>query len=157
MHQAAALYQPIISARIRTVLKREAASNGGLKNFAHELGEDYDKVWHQANRGQGVLADLIVTLTRAGFDEPLRIIADAAGVDITPKVKFLRKARGPAKPVRATALELHHSCSVVTAEIEKALVDGSFDDKDRDRVAVALHRLRIKMAEIEARMAGGKP
>ena len=154
MQQAAPVHQAIVSEKIRVILKREAAANGGLRDMAHDIGEGYGKVWNQANRGQGILADLIVALARHGFDEPLRIVASAAGHDLTPKIKFLRAARSPAKPVRSTALELHHSCSVVTEAIETALVDGSFDDKDRDRVGAALYGLRKKMAEIEAKIQG---
>jgi hypothetical protein len=140
---------------VRVSVKRLASNNGGLAKFTREHGLPYKRTWERVNRNQGDLLDLLVVLAQEGIDEPLRIAADASGHDLTPKIKFLRTGRGPAKPVRSTALELHHSCSVVTEAIEQALVDGSFDDRDRDRVGAALHGLRKKMAEIEARIQGG--
>ena len=146
--------QTNITENVRVSIKRLASNNGGLASFMRGIGQPYKKTWERVNRNQGDLIDLIVALAQEGIDEPLRIAADASGHDLTPKVRFLRAAKGPAKPVRATALELHHSCSVVTEAIETALIDGSFDDKDRDRVGSALHQLRKKMAEIEARIQG---
>ena len=146
--------QSKVSDRIRTNLKRYAAQNGGLRKLCQMLGFDYDRAWHQLNRGQGVLAEMLVITAAAGLDEPLRIVAHEAGYDVTPKQKFLRRAHPPTKPVRSYALDIHHACSSVTQMIEDALVDGSFDARERARVMSAIHSMRRELAELEQKVAG---
>ena len=75
---------------------------------------------------------------------------------VVPKLRFLRKA-GVDKPVRFYALGLHHACSHITTIVEKALVDGHFKASQRDRVLAAIHELRKKMAELEARITEERP
>ena len=142
------------SETIRVSIKRLASNNGGLARFMRGLGMPYNKTWERINRNKGDLIDGIIELARVGFDDPLRIAADAAGYDVTPKVKFLRKAHTPARAVRSHALDLHHACSAVTMIVEDALADRMIDAKERERVKSALQKLRRKMAELEGRIEG---
>lgn len=145
--------QASLSAAIRTAVKRLAAGRRrGLRDLASDCGVPYARAWNQLNRGNGVLADLVAALAQAGIDDPLRMVADEAGYDIAPKLKFLRRAHPPTKPVRSYALDLHHACAGVTQAIEEALADECLDDRDRVRVLATLHTLRREMAELEARI-----
>ena len=146
--------QPNLSNRVRVILKRTASQNGGLAAFMRELGIPYQRVWEQMNRCQGVRVDLLPALTAGGIDEPLRVVADACGYDVTPKVKFLRKKKVEARPVRSHALDIHHAAAAVTAKIEEALTDRQIDDREREAIKSALHGLRKKMAELEDRIGG---
>lgn len=146
--------QTNVSESIRVSIKRLAANNGGLARFVRDLGMPYKRTWERINRNQGDLIDLIVALAQGEIDEPLRIAADAAGYEVTPKTKFLRKAHALARPVRSHALELHHSTSAVTMLVEEALKDKLIDNRERTAVKSAIHQLRKKMAELEARIEG---
>ncbi len=156
MPQTAALHQPIISEKIRTVLKREAASNGGLKDMARHIGLDYDHLWHQANRGQGILADLIVSLAQHGFREPLRIIAEAAGCDVMPKVQFMRRAH-PGKAVRSLAIDAGFATAALAKAIDEALEDKDLNSAERAAIKKAGAEAQELIAELMAKAVGGKP
>jgi hypothetical protein len=41
--------------------------------------------------------------------------------------------------------------------MKKALVDGHFQESQRDRVLAAIHELRKRMAELEARITEERP
>jgi len=144
------------SETIRVSIKRLASNNGGLARFMRGLGIPYNKTWERVNRNKGDLIDLVVELARNGLDEPLRIAADASGLDVTPKVQFLRKACS-VRPIRSHALDLHHATTDVTRIVEEALADKMIDDKERERVKSAIHYLRKKMAELEGRISGDTP
>jgi len=148
--------QTNISDIIRTLIRRRANENGGISAFARSAHVNPHRIYNQLNRGNGVLAELIVLCAQNGDDGPLRVVADACNCEIVPKMKFLRKA-GINKPVRFYALGLHHACSHITTIVEKALVDGHFKESQRDRVLAAMHELRKRMAELEARITEEKP
>jgi len=119
--------------------------------MARDIGENYHKVWSQANRNQGVLADLVVVLARHGFDGPLRIMADASGHEVVPKVKFLRKAH-PGKAVRSFELDVHHATSALTLIVEDALSDKRFSSKEKDAIKAAAQKARVEIAELVAKI-----
>lgn len=146
--------QANISDVLRTVIRREAIAEGGVSKFARKAQVNPHRFYNQMNRGNGVLAELIVLCARNGYDEPLRIVAEACGHDVTPKPKFLRRAHPPTKPVRSYALDLHHACAGVTQTIEEALADECLDDHDRARVLSTIQTLRREMAELEDRIGG---
>jgi molybdenum-dependent DNA-binding transcriptional regulator ModE len=154
MNSCALPYQANVSGKIRTILKREAAENGGLRDMARDIGENYHKVWNQMNRNQGVLADLVVILARHGFDGPLRIVAEAAGHEVIPKVKFLRKMH-PGKSIRSFELDVHHAASALTMLVELALSDGALSSMEKEAIKEAAQKAKIEIAELEARMTGG--
>jgi len=143
--------QANVSGQIRVILKREAAENGGLRDMARDIGENYHKIWNQMNRNQGVLADLVVILARHGFDGPLRIMAEAAGHEVVPKVKFLRKAH-PGKAVRSFELDVHHATSALTMIVEDALRDGGLSSKEKESIKAAAQKARVEIAELVARV-----
>ncbi len=146
--------QAKLSGEIRVALKRRAAGmRGGLRTLAQEAGLPYARAWNQLNRGNGVLADLIAALAQVGIDDPLRMVADAAGYDVAPKPKFLRR-KGQPTPIRAHEIDLHHAAADVTQRIEKALVDQAINARERERIKSALHALRLRMAELEAHIDG---
>jgi len=149
--------QTNISETIRVSIKRLASNNGGLARFMRDIGQPYKRTWERVNRNQGDLIDLIVELAKVGIDEPLRIAADASGLDITPKMNFLRKAHAPSKTIRSYALDLHHATSAVTMLIEAALEDRRIDHRERKEVKSAIHKLRKEMAELEDRITGEGP
>ena len=148
--------QAKISDILRTLIRRRANENGGISKFARSVNVNPQRIYNQMNRGNGVLAELIVLCAQNGDDAPLRVVADACNCEIVPKLRFLRKA-GVDKPVRFYALGLHHASSHITTIIEKALVDGHFKESQRDRVLAAIHELRKKMAELEARITEERP
>ena len=151
MHNCAIPYQANVSGKIRVILKREAVLNGGLRDMARDIGENYHKVWNQMNRNQGVLADLVVILARHGFDGPLRIIAEAAGHEVVPKVKFLRKAH-PGKSVRSFELDVHHATSALTLLVEDALSDKRLSSMEKDGIKAAAQKARVEIAELVAKI-----
>ena len=148
--------QTNLSDEIRTILKRTAAMNGGLASFMRKIGISYKKAWEQANRSQGVRVDLLPALTLAGIDEPLRIVADACGCDIQPKIKFLRTSNPP-RPVRSYGLELHHVTSRITMLLEEALADQRIDEKEIKALQSRVHGARKTLAEFEAKITGILP
>lgn len=148
--------QTNLSEELRVIVKRMAASNGGLVSFLRSAGIRYRRGYEQLNRNQGVLVDMLPALTQAGIDEPLRRVADACGYDVTPKMQFLRKAHAPDRPVRSHALDLHHATAAVTMTIEAALADKLIDEREREIIKGDLHKLRRKMAELEMKLEVGK-
>ena len=145
--------QAKISDIIRTLIRRRANENGGISKFARSVHVNPQRIYNQMNRGNGVLAELIVLCHENGDDAPLRVVADACNCEIVPKMKFLRKAHVN-KPVRFYALGLHHACSHITTLVEQALMDGYFKELQRERVLAAIHELRKRMAELEAKITG---
>jgi len=148
--------QTNLSDEIRTIIKRTAAINGGLASFMRKIGIGYRRAWEQANRSQGVLVDILPALTMAGIDEPLRIVADACGCDIQPKIKFLRTSNPP-RPVRSYGLELHHVTSRITMLLEEALADQRIDEKEIKALQSKVHSARKTLAEFEAKITGILP
>jgi hypothetical protein len=148
--------QTNLSDEIRGILKRTAAINGGLASFMRKIGIGYRRAWEQANRSQGVLVDILPALTMAGIDEPLRIVADACGCDIQPKIKFLRTSNPP-RPVRSYGLELHHVTSRITMLLEEALADQRIDEKEIKALQSRVHGARKTLAEFEAKITGILP
>ena len=148
--------QTNLSDEIRGILKRAAAMNGGLASFMRKVGIGYRRAWEQANRSQGVLVDILPALTMAGIDEPLRIVADACGCDIQPKIKFLRTSNPP-RPVRSYGLELHHVTSRITMLLEEALADQRIDEKEIKALQSRVHGARKTLAEFEAKITGILP
>ena len=148
--------QTNLSDEIRTIIKRTAAINGGLASFMRKIGIGYRRAWEQANRSQGVLVDILPALTMAGIDEPLRIVADACGCDIQPKIKFLRTSNPP-RPVRSYGLELHHVTSRITMLLEEALADQRIDEKEIKALQSRVHGARKTLAEFEAKITGILP
>jgi hypothetical protein len=143
--------QPKISDIIRTLIRRRANENGGISKFARSVNVNPQRIYNQMNRGNGVLAELIVLCAQNGDDGPLRVVADACNCEIVPKMKFLRNS-GLNKPVRFYALGLHHACSHITTLVEQALLDGHFKTSQKERVIAAMHEMRKKMAELRARI-----
>jgi len=156
MNTIAVPRQTNVSENVRVSIKRLAMMNGGLARFVRELGMAYKKTWERLNRNKGDLIDGVVELALVGFDDPLRIAADAAGYEITPKIKFLRKDH-PGKSVRYYELDLHHATAAVTMLVERALEDGMTEARKWEEVKSALQKLRRKMAELEARVSGDMP
>lgn len=152
MNSIALPLQTICSENVRVSIKRLASDNGGLASLCRALGFPYKRTWERVNRNVGDLLDGVVGLAQTGFDEPLRIAADAAGYDVIPKMKFLRTTHAPTKAVRSHALDLHHATAAVTMIVEDALADKMIDDKERERVKSALHQLRKSMAALEGRL-----
>ena len=148
--------QTNLSDEIRTIIKRTAAINGGLASFMRKIGIGYRRAWEQANRSQGVLVDILPALTMAGIDEPLRIVADACGCDVQPKMKFLRISNPP-RPVRSYGLELHHVTSRITMLLEEALTDQRIDEKEIKALQSRVHGARKTLAEFEAKITGILP
>ena len=146
------LGQTNLSGKIRASLKRQASERGGLASMMRELGLPYKKAWEQLNRNQGVLVDILPVFALAGIDEPLRAVADACGCDVTPKMKFLRRKPADSRPVRSHALDIHHAAAAVTMRLEEALLDRRIDERENEAIKSALHGLRKKMAELEARI-----
>ena len=146
--------QPNLSDRVRVIVKRTASQSGGLAALMRALGIPYQRVWEQMNRSQGVRVDLLPALSASGIDEPLRVVADACGYDLTPKTKFLRKKNTEGRPVRSHALAIHHAAAAVTMKIEEALADKQIDEREKDAIKSALHKARIALAELENRIGG---
>jgi len=144
------------SETIRVSIKRLASNNGGLASFMRALGMPYNKTWERINRNKGDLIDGIIELAQVGFDDPLRIAADAAGYDVTPKLKFLRTSRPP-RPVRSYGLELHHVTSRITMLLEEALADQRIDEKEIRALQSRVHNARKTLAEFEAKITGVLP
>ena len=145
--------QANVSDIIRTLIRRRANENGGISKFARSAHVNPHRIYNQMNRGNGVLAELIVLCAQNGDDGPLRVVADACNCEVVPKMKFLRKV-GVNKPVRFYALGLHHACAHITMIVEQALLGGHFKASQRDKVLAAIHELRKRMAELEARITG---
>ena len=145
--------QTNVSENVRVSIKRLASNNGGLANFCRVIGFPYKRTWERLNRNVGDLLDGVISLAKIGFDDPLRIVADACNCEMVPKMKFLRKT-GVNKPIRFYEISLYHACAHITTLIEQALVDGHFKESQKDRVLAAIHELRKKMAELEARISG---
>ena len=143
--------QTNVSENVRVSIKRLASNNGGLANFCRAIGFPYKRTWERLNRNVGDLLDGVISLAQIGFDDPLRIVADACSCEMVPKMKFLRKS-GINRPIRFYALGLHHACAHITTIVEQALVDGHFKESQRQRVLAAIHELRKKMAELEVRI-----
>lgn len=145
--------QTNLSEALRVIIKRTAASNGGLVAFMKTLGFPYRRAYEQLNRNQGVLVDILPALTEAGIDEPLRRVADACGYDVMPKLKFLRTSHPP-KPVRSYGLDMHHATATITRVLEEALADQRIDDKELEKLKARLHDARKTLAAFEAKITG---
>ncbi len=147
--------QTTLSDTVRTAVKRIASGNGGLKSLLREAGLPYKRSWEQMNRTQGVRVDLLPALAAAGVHEPICIVADACGFTVTPKATFLRKPNG-GRPLRAHGLSIHHAVAALTMTLEAALEDGAISKAERRGLKNDLHKVRCVLAEMEARIEGGR-
>ena len=148
--------QTNVSENVRVTIKRIAANNGGLASLTRELGLPYKRTWERLNRNVGDLIDLVVGLAQKGKDDPLRIAVDATPYELTPKMRFLRTSNPP-KRLSYQALDLVHACTFVTALIASADEDKGLSEREQANVKSALHILKIKVAETEARISGEGP
>ncbi len=151
-----AIDQTNVSAEIRAIIKRMAADGGGLVKMMQRADIPYRRAYEQANRNQGVLVDFAVALEHAGIDDPLRIAVDRSKkYELAPKVKFLRKAH-PARTIREIELDIHHAVSALTSLVESTAQDGRFKRRDVETIKSEVHKIKVKFAELEAGIEGGK-
>jgi len=154
INTVAQVQQANISEFLRVLFRRKANEVGGIVKLAEIVGINAHRYYNQMDRGNGILADLIVEHCRkTGDDAPLRAIADACGKEITPKPRFLRKAH-PGKPVRSFELDVHHATSALTLLVEDALSDGGLNSIEKEAIKAAAQKARVEIAELVAKIEG---
>ncbi len=109
------IQQANLSGVLRTLIRRRANEEGGIPKLARIVGVNAHRYYNQLNRGNGVLAELVVEhYKKLGDKEPVRVLADACGFDLVPKARFLWKAH-PAKALQDFELDCHHALAALTA------------------------------------------
>jgi hypothetical protein len=153
--QAASIQQANTSEVLRKLFRRKAIEVGGIPELARIVGVNAHRYYNQMNRGNGILADLIVAhCTQTGDDEILCAMADACDRDITPKVKFLRTAH-PRQTIQSIELDVHHATTALTEIVEATLRDKRFSSREQSAIKAAAQKAKVKIAELEARVTGG--
>lgn len=148
--------QANVSELLRSIIRRKANSVGGVTKLARIVGVNAHRYYNQMNRGNGVLADLIVEhYWKLGDKEPLRVMAEACDHELVPKVKFLRKAH-PAKPVQDFELDCVHALDALTMLIDEARKDNRYSWMEREAIKEAGERAKLEIAELVVKAVGGK-
>ena len=154
MNSTTSVQQANISELLRTLIRRKANEAGGISAIARTVGVNAHRYYNQMNRGNGILADLIVEhFKKLGDKEPLRIIADACDHDIVPKPKFLRKVH-PAKPIQDFELDCNHALDALTSIIDSARKDNRYSLIEREAIKEAADRAKLEIAELIAKIEG---
>lgn len=147
--------QAKLSADLRMSLLELAANNGGIVGVAAKtqaFGLDYQTLWNSMNRNKNPMfedmARVVLVMLATGCFEPLRIIADYCGYQITPK---------PGSPaddydLRHEAIELNHQAAGAGMRIETALEDGSIDDREDRDIRRSLQTVRNKIGKAESKL-----
>lgn len=146
--------QANLSGVLRTLIRRRANEEGGIPKLARIVGVNAHRYYNQLNRGNGILADLIVEhYKKLGDKEPLRVIADACDYELVPKAKFLRKAH-PAKPIQDFELDCHHALAALTSIVDAARKDNHYSRIEQESIKAAADRAKTEIAELVAKATG---